>query len=285
MQILLLLLEINEIQPWVGVDDLCRLGLVSKALCHHIHSPEFWSRELCHTMKRVSQNTTIVSNVPLHGKHVFYSYIGQENAWECFQRGSIKMNLSSLDFERKWPQTLWQRFMLYTGLGSREEPPVSCFYVSSEKSVQRVTDCYYFEVTLLHVPFEGPEGLEVDPRPALSVGLCTDAGRLFENEWLVGWTPESIGFHTDDKTIRRNNRVFRKFEGPPFEKGDVIGCGWQKYLGVWMVFFTQNGHLVFRRPTRFGVDSVMAAVVYDAEAGFRFDTNFGATPFQYPLKN
>lgn len=284
MQTFLLLLENNEIQPWVGADDLCRLGLICHGLYHHIHRPEFWSRELCHTMDRVLQNTSIVSKEPLNGEHVFYSYIGQENAWECFQRGNIKMNLAYLDFERKWPQTLWQRFMLYTGLGSREEPSVSCFYVSSDTCVQRVTECYYFEVTLLHVSSKGPEG-SGEPRPALSVGLCTDADRLFENEWLVGWTPESIGFHTDDRTIRRNNRVFRKFEGPPFREGDVIGCGWQKYLGIWMVFFTQNGHLVFRRPTRFGVDSVMAAVVYDENAGFQFDTNFGKSPFRYPLKN
>lgn len=269
---LLLLLEMRTLQPWLSMDDLGRLGLGDRALANEIHCSHFWGSELGRHLGVLGNK---VSD-PLRGEHLWHSYLGPKNSWESFASDTITMSLARLDFGGKRPTTLWSRLMVY--FGCSEPLPVSCFYVFTG-SMERFTDCYYFEVALSSVP-----ALPVRPRPALSVGLCTDADVLLEKKLLVGWTQQSVALHTDDRTVRHNNQVLRKFNGPPFRAGDVVGCGWQRDQGTWMVFFTENGRLVFRRPTRFDVTLVTAVVVHDANADFRYTTNFGDAPFVYGLK-
>lgn len=274
---LVLLLEMRVIQPWVDdVRDLGRLGLVDRNAHACVHMSDFWCAEMSRML-----GVLVTSEVLLTGEDLVSSYRGAKNSWEFFHRERLSMGLARLDFSRKRTAKMWKRVLAYFGLLSDvRATPNPCFYLAEENVLHRVTDCYYFEVTLVHVP-----PMIGTPSPSLGVGLCTDADVLLGNEWFVGWTRQSVGWYTDDRTIWCNNRALRRFCGPCFCAGDVMGCGWQRYLGVWMAFFTENGRLVFRRPTHLAVDAVMAVVVHDREAGFRFTTNFGAAPFRYTLKN
>ena len=292
MALLLSLLEMRLLSPFLDVDDLGRLGLVHVELWNYVHAPHscFWKEEiLCRKRGNTSHPIPLFHPLKVKGENVHHSYWGGNNTWEFFRGENFFMDRSRMNFcgaSYKKQKTIWQRFLTYLSYWTMERKevvvPTSCFY-ERDSTILWLMDCYYVEITLDHLPPVDPDDLFP---PALSFGLCTDPDYLWETDTMVGWTMQSIGFHTDDRVVRWNDQPLRAMHGRALLPGDVLGCGCRRTYDEdeWEVFFTWNGCLIFRKPKFLESHKpVTAVVMYDAEVDFRYRTNFGRHAFRYSL--
>ena len=289
MALFLTLLEMRLLSHCLDVDDLGRLGLVNRELWNYMSTSSFWEEEILRRNHYSSIHKPLFFPPDsLQGKHVYNSYWGPRSHWNHFRGESFIMDRSTIDFgapkkkKTMWPSWWWWSYWMWATW--KEPSSTSCFYIDNVPQVLRCTDCYYVEITLDRLPEIDPE--ELFP-PALSFGLCTDADYLWETDTMVGWTTQSIGFHTDERVVRWNDQPLRTMHGRALLPGDVLGCGCRRTDDEeeGEVFFTWNGCLIFRKPTFWSSHKpVLAVVMYDAEADFKYQTNFGHHAFRYSLK-
>jgi hypothetical protein len=250
MMMILFLLDLRLLSPWLSWSDLGRLERVSQS--HYQSIGTVWQHELRRLMNAEEDRIQVPT---VRGGDLLHAYIGSRQQWQGI--GS-KFPLAP---STSRPRTFWQRFFPWYS----PAPPTPCFYRTSLDRVERWEDVYYFEMKLTHLP-----------PGCLSVGLASSPLLLQTTGWMVGWTHDSIGVHTDEKVIRQDNKIVHRLAS--LEPGDVVGTGWQKYLGLWMVYFTLNGKRIFRKPFPFPNPS--AVVLHDPEADFEYETNFGTKPFK-----
>ena len=261
------LLELQLLQPWLAWPDLGRLERVARAL-HHDVFPAVWRDEL----RRELQLSHGVRVPVLTGYQLACGYLGGQNEWVGPSYLAVAKKALT-PTTKTFSSMSWWRFLV--SLMYLSPPTTWCFYRTLPDAVDALRDVYYFEVSLRRL-FREPED-----ECCLSVGLAADPDLLQTTGWMVGWTMDSIGLHTDENVIRYDNRVVHEI--PSLVEGDVVGCGWQRYAGVWMALFTVNGKLVYRHPFSWAAPCPM--VVHDPGCAFVYETNFGATPFRYRLKN
>lgn len=263
------LLELHLLQPWLAWPDLGRLERVARAL-HHDVLPVVWQDELLRVLHLCPRVRTPV----LTGKQLACGYLGGRNEW----RGPSYLAVAKEALRPAHTPLFMSLWRFLVSLLYLSTPTTWCFYRTSVDMVEALPDMYYFEVSLRHLVRE--------PRDecCLSVGLAADPDVLQTTGWMVGWTMDSIGLHTDEGVIRLDNRVVHEISSPLIE-GDVVGCGWRRSFGVWMAFFTVNGKQVYQHPFSWAAPYPM--VVHDPSADFVYETNFGATPFLFlhRLKN
>ena len=108
------------------------------------------------------------------------------------------------------------------------------------------SNVYYYEVTI-----ENQVNLNnIWPSHCVSVGFAYKNTNVNAH---VGWFNNSIGFHSDDGTIRYNNEKEAPIISRPWHVGDTVGAG-LIYIDKLLVipFFTFNGNIIymFENPIR-----------------------------------
>ncbi len=87
---------------------------------------------------------------------------------------------------------------------------------------------FYFEVELI----------DAGPKQMVGIGLHPSGSIC----GMVGWQPNSYGYHADDGSLRNAMVSHVKINDNVCRTGDVMGCGWKKELGL--VYFTRNGVVI-----------------------------------------
>ncbi|KAH6592708.1 hypothetical protein BASA50_003994 [Batrachochytrium salamandrivorans] len=123
----------------------------------------------------------------------------------------------------------------------------------------------YYEVTVN----ESAEGFN----SFMAIGLASKPYTPFHQ---IGWSPYSIGFHSDDAKVFHNTLQYGKKCGEPYGKGDTVGCGYCPETGV--VFFTRNGKRL-EDTSHMEKRCYFAAV--SAIQAWNVSVNFGITSFVY----
>ncbi len=152
------------------------------------------------------------------------------------------------------------------------------FPVPSDTDVEILTSSvYYYEVKLL-------EKQNMTPW----IGECVSIGFGHKNTNFhthVGWTSDSIGFHSDDGTIRFNESTqVSKVYSDVWKPGDVGGAG-IIYVGKNEIkpFFTFNGKLVYMSGKTINMKFPYFPMIgYDHSHSI--EMNFSSKPFVYDIK-
>ncbi len=152
------------------------------------------------------------------------------------------------------------------------------FPVPSDTDVEILTsNVYYYEVKLL-------EKQNMTPW----IGECVSIGFGHKNTNFhthVGWTSDSIGFHSDDGTIRFNESTkVSKVYSDVWKPGDVGGAG-IIYVGKNEIkpFFTFNGKLVYMSGKTINMKFPYFPMIgYDHSHSI--EMNFSSKPFVYDIK-
>ena len=137
----------------------------------------------------------------------------------------------------------------------------------------------YFELRIAQTgaPREVTERNAAAP-PCVAIGCCRagfDASRL-----MPGWDAESWGYHGDDGGRFHGDGAATE-RGPPFGRGDVVGCGVDRSRGE--LFFTRNGK--YLGGTRLSADHLREPLYpcVGLDHGDEIQVNFGAEPFAFDL--
>lgn len=108
------------------------------------------------------------------------------------------------------------------------------------------SNVYYYEVTIVNT-------VNINN---IWESQCVSVGFAYKNTNVnahVGWFNNSIGFHSDDGTIRYNNEKEAPIISRPWHAGDTVGAG-LIYIDKTIVrpFFTFNGNVIymFENPIR-----------------------------------
>lgn len=145
-----------------------------------------------------------------------------------------------------------------------------------------LSNVYYWEMTILEQQNLNYD-LWVNNSPCVSVGFG-DRNARFNSH--VGWYDDSIGFHSDDGTIRKNitnnkGNVVSK----PIEPGDTMGSG-LIFCGSNQIkpFFTFNGKLVWLSDKAFDIKLPYFPMIgYDHPNTIQ--VNFSSKKFKFDIKN
>ncbi|TPX32961.1 hypothetical protein SmJEL517_g03994 [Synchytrium microbalum] len=142
--------------------------------------------------------------------------VGMRDAWQFMpEAGSgINVNLSRITFNVQGDRSVLSRLPLYYRPKGEEVP------------------FYYYEVTIAELQY-------APTTTVVSVGLATS---LYPSFRLVGWNKHSVGYHSDDGRRFVDDPYGGKDFGPPFTKGDTIGCGYDHSRMT--IFFTKNGEMI-----------------------------------------
>ncbi len=152
------------------------------------------------------------------------------------------------------------------------------FPVPSETEVEIISsNVYYYEVTLLDI-----QNQESWDGECVSIGFGNKNTTFLSH---VGWYDGSVGFHSDDGTIRFNEadnsvKAYTNVWGP----GDVAGAG-IIYVGKneFKPFFTFNGKLVYMAGKTIQMKFPYFPMVgYDHSRSI--ELNFSSKPFKYDIK-
>lgn len=114
--------------------------------------------------------------------------------------------------------------------------PFIFVYKYNDKIYKKISNVFYYEITIDKEPFRQPWNNE-----AISIGYGSI--NTYMNNNHVGWSKTSYGYHNDDGKIYSNNTS--KYDNQKFGKGDTIGAG-LIYLDSFKyeIFFTLNGKLL-----------------------------------------
>ncbi|EGF77544.1 hypothetical protein BATDEDRAFT_91553 [Batrachochytrium dendrobatidis JAM81] len=111
----------------------------------------------------------------------------------------------------------------------------------------------------------------------MAVGLATKPYTPFHQ---IGWSPYSIGYHSDDARIFNNALQHGVVSGKPYSTNSTIGCGYCPEAGL--VIFTQNG-VKLAQEVRIEQHCYYAAV--SAAHAWGVIVNFGQSPFVFANAN
>ena len=153
------------------------------------------------------------------------------------------------------------------------------FPISTEFDVEIIaSNVYYFEINLLDKqnkePWEGE---------CVSIGF---GNNNIEINSHVGWYNDSIGFHSDDGTIRFNDSTsYTKIYTEPWQPGDIAGAG-IIYVGKNEIkpFFTFNGKLIYMSGKTIKMKTPYFPVI-GFDHSHSISVNFSTKPFVYNIKN
>jgi len=152
------------------------------------------------------------------------------------------------------------------------------FPIPNESDIDIITsNVYYYEVTLVNKQNMTPW-----------TGECVSIGFGHKNTHFhnhVGWSSESVGFHSDDGTIRYNEAgQISKVHSDVWKPNDVAGAG-IIYVGKNEVkpFFTLNGKLIFMMGKTIHMKYPYFPMIgYDHSHSI--EINFSSKPFVYDIK-
>jgi len=142
------------------------------------------------------------------------------------------------------------------------------------------SNIYYYEVTILNKVNQPDTHFE---SPCVSIGFGLNTTPFNSH---VGWYCDSIGYHSDDGTIRQNNtNNTAKVISKPWANNDVAGSGiiWLSENKV-KFFFTLNGKLIWISSEPFDIKSYYFPTIgYDHPNSINI--NFSSSKFKYNIKN
>lgn len=152
------------------------------------------------------------------------------------------------------------------------------FPVPSDSDIDIITsNVYYYEVTILNKQNMTPW-----------IGECVSIGFGHKNTSFyshVGWSSESVGFHSDDGTIRYNETgQVSKVHSGVWQPNDVAGAG-IIYVGKNAIkpFFTINGKLIYMMGKTIEMKFPYFPMIgYDHSHSI--EINFSTKPFVYDIK-
>jgi len=139
-----------------------------------------------------------------------------------------------------------------------------------------LSNIYYYEVTLLN-----KKNINNDwPSACISIGFADKSTPINSH---IGWYNNSIGFHSDDGTIRFNNTKNSDSYTRQWIPGDTIGAG-LIYVNKCNVipFFTFNGMLIYKNETNIFLKlPYFPAIGYDHMNSIK--VNFSSEPFKFDI--
>ena len=152
------------------------------------------------------------------------------------------------------------------------------FPIPTDSNIDIITsNVYYYEVTLLNKQNISPWIAE-----CISIGFG-HKNTHFHNH--VGWSNESIGFHSDDGTIRYNEAgQVSKVHSDIWKPNDVAGAG-IIYISKNEIkpFFTLNGKLIYMMGKTIQMKFPYFPMIgYDHSHSI--EINFSSKPFVYDIK-
>lgn len=155
------------------------------------------------------------------------------------------------------------------------------FPVHTNENVEILqSNIYYYEVTILD-KVNLPNTHFESPCVSIGFGLNTTP---FNSH--VGWYCDSIGYHSDDGTMRQNNTDnTAKIISKPWANNDVAGAGiiWISENMV-KFFFTLNGKLIWISNEPFDIKGYYFPIIgYDHPNSI--NVNFSSSKFKYNIKN
>ena len=101
---------------------------------------------------------------------------------------------------------------------------------------------------------------------------------------VVGWEADTIGFHADDGTVRRREKVnYLKLNdvSVKFEAGDVVGMGF--HFNKSNFILTLNGKMIFKENQKFKPNTPYYPVVSLTVPQDQVVVNLGDTPFSFDV--
>ncbi|VUC37356.1 unnamed protein product [Clonostachys rosea] len=160
------------------------------------------------------------------------------------------------------------RTVKYTGSRSHNERDHEASAVRAENHMPAQCGIYYYEVEIVSSKKDDT---------TIAVGFSTRNATLSRS---IGWEPESWAYHGDDGRCFTAHNSGRHF-GPPFNQGDVIGCG---------VNFRENTAFFTRNGVKIGsAFDDLRGKLYPAislkKPGETIRANFGQHPFVYNIND
>jgi hypothetical protein len=160
-------------------------------------------------------------------------------------------------------------------------PFVSPFVDADNKIVLTPRHVSYFEVSILT---DGPEVVHQQTQSqavsdCVAVGLSTKNFRCFSR--MPGWDSSSYGYHGDDGGIFHASGDMLKRFGPPYGKGDTVGCGIDYLNGG--IFFTLNGKMLGYGWTGLDLHKKDLYPTIGVDSNAPVDCNFGQKQFTFDL--
>jgi len=155
------------------------------------------------------------------------------------------------------------------------------FPVHTNENVELLqSNIYYYEVTILNKVNQPDTHFE---SPCVSIGFGLNTTPFNSH---VGWYCDSIGYHSDDGTMRKNNtNNTAKVISKPWANNDVAGAGiiWFSENKV-KFFFTLNGKLIWISDEAFDIKGYYFPIIgYDHPNSI--NVNFSSSKFKYNIKN
>uniref|UniRef100_A0A8H7NFI9 Protein SSH4 n=1 Tax=Bionectria ochroleuca TaxID=29856 RepID=A0A8H7NFI9_BIOOC len=160
------------------------------------------------------------------------------------------------------------RTVKYTGPRTHNERDHEASAVRAENHMPAQCGIYYYEVEIVSSKKDDT---------TIAVGFSTKNATLSRS---IGWEPESWAYHGDDGRCFTAHNSGRHF-GPPFNQGDVIGCG---------VNFRENTAFFTRNGVKIGsAFDDLRGKLYPAislkKPGESIRANFGQHPFVYNIND
>jgi hypothetical protein len=144
-----------------------------------------------------------------------------------------------------------------------------------------LSNIFYWEVTLLEQQNLN-HNLWVNGSPCVSIGFG-DKNTRFNSH--VGWYDDSIGFHSDDGTIRKNKTDGGGIKASkPVKPNDTMGCG-LIFCGFNKIkpFFTLNGKMIYMYDTSIDINLPYFPMIgYDYPNTIQ--VNFSSRKFKFDIK-
>lgn len=269
-QVLYLVMENDTMPQYLTWSELQRLFMVNQNF--YTLSSIVWRRCL-HRVLNVHE--PFVPLAKSRGEHLeFMMNYKEEFIPVCFSESSYFLGKGGhLLCEMR--NLLW-KFIKRTFSWKRyRECPLYFYFKNDGGRLCRIIDIFYYEVTVVSVPEE----------PwiyCLSIGLSTKDHfhYLEKNKLPVGWTDQSIAYHSDDGIICWDGHSTNP-KHEPFGEGDTIGCGFD--LSRNLFFFTKNGLVVNVYSFRWNpwLGQIFPAIGMDGF--FKISANLGDKPFLFPL--
>ncbi|KAI0983759.1 hypothetical protein GJ496_004001, partial [Pomphorhynchus laevis] len=150
----------------------------------------------------------------------------------------------------------------YSGFGLSSHDAAA---IRTDNEIPKECGIFYFEVTIVD---DGKDGY-------LAVGLMERQSNL---QRLPGWDKNSYGYHADDGKAF-NASVNGEDYGPPYSRGDVIGCGLNRLRST--LFYTKNG-LNLGAACNKSVGNIHPAVGMQS-TDCQVKANFGQEPFMFDI--
>lgn len=155
------------------------------------------------------------------------------------------------------------------------------FPVHSNNNIELLqSNIYYYELTILDKVNQPNTYFE---SPCVSIGFGTKTTPFNSH---VGWYSNSIGYHSDDGTMRHNNtNNTAKIISKPWSNNDVVGAGiiWLSQNKI-KFFFTLNGKLIWISTEPYDIkDFYFPIIGYDHSNSI--SVNFSSSKFKYNIKN